>query len=67
MPRTTIRGFFMKEETQTAMMRKGNPGKRVALIVISIIIAVLFWYFFSKLLDLPAFILPGPNLVWQRF
>jgi NitT/TauT family transport system permease protein len=48
-----------------------NPRKRfwnrIAFLVVSIAAGTLIWYALAKLLALPAFILPGPGLVWQRF
>lgn len=41
--------------------------KRLLFLVISLTAAVLIWAALARLLDLPAFILPGPRLVWQRF
>jgi NitT/TauT family transport system permease protein len=41
--------------------------KRFLFLVISLTAAVLIWAALAKLLDLPAFILPGPGLVWRRF
>lgn len=41
--------------------------KRLLFLVISLAGAVLIWAALAKLLNLPAFILPGPGLVWQRF
>ncbi len=48
-----------------------NPKKhfrnRVLFLVLSLTAGVAIWYGLAKLLELPAFILPGPGLVWQRF
>ena len=57
----------MKKETQSALTLKASPFKRAALLVVSIVIALLVWHLVTLLLDLPAFILPGPGLVWARF
>ncbi|MFW5714715.1 MAG: ABC transporter permease [Brevefilum sp.] len=40
---------------------------RLMLLLTSLIGGILLWYLLSLLLDLPAFILPGPGLVWARF
>ena len=37
-----------------------------ALVPISLLIFLLFWYLLARLGDFPAFILPGPDLVMQR-
>jgi len=41
--------------------------KRLLLLVVSLTAGVWIWHLLSSLLGLPAFILPGPGLVWQRF
>jgi NitT/TauT family transport system permease protein len=41
--------------------------RRAALILISILIALLLWEAVVRLRDYPAFILPSPILVWRRF
>ena len=57
----------MTKETQSAISLKGSPLQRVALLALSILIAVVVWHLLTMLLDLPAFILPGPGHVWRRF
>lgn len=57
----------MTEEQKMAMPQKVRPLQRSLLLAISLIFALLLWYSLAKLLALPAFILPGPGLVWQRF
>ena len=47
--------------------RNVSPLKRFGLLVISLILGISLWYLVAGLLDLPAFILPGPGLVWDRF
>lgn len=37
------------------------------MLALSILMAVSLWHFATMLFDLPAFILPGPGLVWRRF
>jgi NitT/TauT family transport system permease protein len=41
--------------------------KRLAYLVISLAGGILIWQLAVSLLGLPAFILPGPGLVWRRF
>lgn len=58
----------MSPETQSNTKRqKPNPWKRILFLVISLATAILLWAVLTHLLQLPAFILPGPSLVWQRF
>lgn len=57
----------MTEEQKMAMARKVRPLQRSLMLAISVILALLLWYGLAKLLALPAFIMPGPGLVWQRF
>jgi NitT/TauT family transport system permease protein len=58
------------------MARKPNPQpihpkkrfvNRMLFLLLSLAAGILIWFFLAKLLNLPAFILPGPGLVWQRF
>jgi NitT/TauT family transport system permease protein len=37
------------------------------LALISLLTALVLWEAFTRLMNLPAFILPGPGLVWARF
>lgn len=46
---------------------KTSPWKRVVFLVLSLAGGVALWAALTRLLDLPAFILPGPGLVWDRF
>jgi NitT/TauT family transport system permease protein len=39
----------------------------MVLLPFSLGLAVLFWYLVTRITDLPAFILPPPDLVWTRF
>jgi NitT/TauT family transport system permease protein len=57
----------MTKERQSTIRLKGSPLQRVALLALSILMAVIVWHFATMLFDLPAFILPGPGLVWRRF
>lgn len=47
--------------------QKTNSWKRILFLAISLTLAVILWALLTRLLQLPAFILPGPDLVWQRF
>jgi NitT/TauT family transport system permease protein len=46
---------------------KQNPWKRALFLVLSLSAGVILWELLVRVLDLPAFILPGPGLVWERF
>ncbi len=51
-------------------IKRRSPGRslmRLAFLVISLAGGVLLWYFLARMLQLPAFILPGPGRVWARF
>jgi NitT/TauT family transport system permease protein len=41
--------------------------KRLRYLVMSLAMGIFFWQLLTLVLDLPAFILPGPGLVWRRF
>lgn len=45
----------------------GRPLSRVLLLVVSLAAGILVWHLLPMVLQLPAFILPGPGLVFQRF
>jgi NitT/TauT family transport system permease protein len=49
----------------------GDPRRRSInrwiLLVVSLVGGLLLWYLLTLVLALPAFILPGPGLVWGRF
>jgi len=47
--------------------RNVSPLQRFGLLVISLVLGISLWYLVAGLLNLPAFILPGPGLVWDRF
>lgn len=66
-PKTRSGHFFMTEEQKLAMIRKVRPRKRLLFLVVSLVTGILLWHFLARCLGLPAFILPGPDLVWQRF
>ena len=44
-----------------------SPLNRLMLLLVSLVAGILLWHLLSRWLDLPAFILPGPGLVWRRF
>ena len=67
MPRKPSRGFFMAEEVNISSKSRTRPRNRVLFLVISLVGGVLIWQILTMILDLPAFILPSPSLVWQRF
>jgi len=48
-------------------LHKARPLKRILILFLSLVIGTLIWSAAASLLDLPAFILPGPALVWERF
>lgn len=41
--------------------------KRMGYLVVSLAMGIFAWQLLTLVLDLPAFILPGPGLVWRRF
>jgi NitT/TauT family transport system permease protein len=48
-------------------LNKARPLKRILILFLSLVIGILIWSAAASLFDLPAFILPGPALVWERF
>lgn len=58
-------------KSETHPTQPKNPTQRLwsqlLFLLISLTAALLLWAGLAKFLDLPAFILPGPSLVWQRF
>jgi NitT/TauT family transport system permease protein len=64
-PNINTGALFMSQ--QLSKRQKTSPWKRVLFLVISLASAILLWALLTRLLQLPAFILPGPRLVWQRF
>jgi len=45
-----------------------NLGRsRIYLVLFSLLTALILWEALTRLMNLPAFILPGPGLVWERF
>jgi NitT/TauT family transport system permease protein len=45
----------------------GSLWKRLVFLAVSLTGGILLWFLLTRILDLPAFILPGPGLVWARF
>ena len=62
----------MKDKGRKIVQRKGW-GRHLAnlsvgwSVPVSVVIALLLWQALAAIWHLPAFILPGPILVWQRF
>jgi NitT/TauT family transport system permease protein len=52
---------------KTKKSRQINLFQRVLFLLVSLVGGVLIWALLTKILGLPAFILPGPGLVWERF
>jgi len=67
MPREPTGAFSMTKDPKLTAKGRARPLNRLALLLASLIAGVLIWYFLSRWLGLPAFILPGPGLVWARF
>lgn len=68
-PESTTLGFFYmtaKAKTKPSQTPQ-NPWKRVLFLALSLAAGVALWALLARVLELPAFILPGPGLVWQRF
>ena len=57
----------MAEELKSETTLKMRPLNRTIFLVISLVAGIVVWHLLTLLLNLPAFILPGPVLVWQRF
>jgi NitT/TauT family transport system permease protein len=41
--------------------------RRLSFLIFSILLALLGWFLLARLGNIPAFMLPPPDLVWQRF
>jgi NitT/TauT family transport system permease protein len=75
MPRTILFGAFLWWcfMDRLVTLKQGNHNQRwfkatrLGLILLSIALAVLIWSLVARLGHFPAFILPMPLLVWQRF
>jgi len=59
--------FFMNEEEKFVRSHSRRRLNRVLFLIASLISALFLWHLIASLTELPAFILPGPGLVWQRF
>jgi NitT/TauT family transport system permease protein len=57
----------MIEEQKITTKDRDRPLNRLALLFASLTAGLLLWTALSRFLGLPAFILPGPGLVWARF
>lgn len=57
----------MTELQNSKPTRPKNLLNRLIFLVISLVAGVFIWETLTRILSLPAFILPGPGLVWQRF
>ncbi len=55
------------QDQNLSVTRSADLFKRVLLLAASLAAGVLIWHLLTIMLDLPAFILPGPGLVWRRF
>ncbi len=67
-PNPNFGAFLMTlEERKKQHKRKIRPVKRLLFLVLSLIAGLALWAALAHLLGLPAFILPGPRLVWSRF
>ncbi len=66
-PKICLAHFSMTEEQKLAIQTNGRPLRRIFLVFVSVVTGLLLWHLLAKLLGLPAFILPSPILVWQRF
>lgn len=57
----------MTELQNSKPSRPKNLLNRLIFLVISLAAGVVIWETLTRILSPPAFILPGPGLVWQRF
>lgn len=60
-----------ERQSQTSDTLRQNLGwlsrRRFGLFILAIIIFVLIWELITRLTNIPAFILPSPGQVWERF
>jgi NitT/TauT family transport system permease protein len=65
----SFRGLFLSNMLlQDKRTKSGFISRlRIGLIPLSLLLALLLWQLATIRLDLPAFILPGPGLVFERF
>jgi NitT/TauT family transport system permease protein len=67
-PNPNLGAFLMTvEEGKKQSQREVRPVKRLLFLALSLVIGLVLWTLLARLLALPAFILPGPGLVWARF
>ena len=60
--------FFSKMTTQNKLVSsKIITRLRIGLVPISLLLALIIWHLATIWFDLPAFILPGPMAVYERF
>jgi NitT/TauT family transport system permease protein len=70
---TFSRGFFVmatNSRTHTpppASLPRLPPGRRRWLLPLSVLLGLMFWEALVRVNQFPAFILPGPMTVWERF
>jgi len=57
----------MSDEQNIISTRRKRLLNRILWLAISLGAGLIIWHLVSRLLGLPAFILPGPGMVWQRF
>lgn len=57
----------MAEQQNQKIHPRQRTFRRLILLVVSLLAGILLWFLLTRLLNLPAFILPGPGLVGQRF
>ena len=68
-PDLTTQGFFcMTTKIKPKVQQpKQAPWKRALFLVLSLTAGIALWALIVRVFQLPAFILPGPGLVWARF
>jgi NitT/TauT family transport system permease protein len=54
-------------EKTVAWPVRGLGRSRVYLVLVSLLATLVLWDVLTRLMNFPAFILPGPGLVWARF
>lgn len=57
----------MPDKPKQTLLQKFQPLQRYLWLLVSLLLGLLTWHALASLFGLPAFILPGPGLVWQRF
>jgi NitT/TauT family transport system permease protein len=67
-PKRLTGAFLMRMEGTKQNTIPSNGGlKRLAYLAVSLAAGILLWGLLTRILQLPAFILPSPSSVWQRF